>query len=133
MAAAGGAAAVLSLPVTVNEKALMRAISAAQALGDKGKIPVATLVITVPWQSDRELKRLNVNCFSYLFLICGGISRVNKNKFPRLFPSLLFGLLNSSLSLTQILTLDIKFRLQLLRLFNSFGLALVLFPAQCLG
>ena len=130
MAAAGGAAVVLSLPVTVNEKALMRAISAAQALGDKRKIPVATLV-SVPWQSDRELKRLNVNCFSYLFLICGGISRVNK--FPRLFPSLLFGLLNSSLSLTQILTLDIKFRLQLLRLFNSFGLALVLFPAQCLG
>ena len=131
MAAAGGAAVVLSLPVAVNEQALMKAISAAQALGDMGKIPVATLVITVPWQSDRELKRLNVNCFSYLFLICGGISRVNK--FPRLFPSLLFGLLNSSLSLTQILTLDVKFRLQLLRLFNSFGLALVLLPAQCLG
>jgi hypothetical protein len=74
----------------------MKAISAAQALGDKGKIPVATLVITVPWQSDRELKRLNGNCFWYSFLICGGISRVKK--LPRLFPSLLFGLLNGSLA-----------------------------------
>ena len=75
---AGVAAVVLSLPVTVNEQALMKAISAAQALGDMGKIPVATLVITAPWQSDRELKRLNGNCFSYLFLICDGISRVKK-------------------------------------------------------
>jgi G3E family GTPase len=43
MSSAGKAAAGSSVPVAVNQKELKKAIAAAQALGDKGKIPVTIL------------------------------------------------------------------------------------------